>query len=39
MVAQQLTKLGFELADTSPEQFAVFLRDENTKCEGSEPAG
>ena len=30
-VREQLTKMGFEIVANTPEQFAVFLREENIK--------
>jgi tripartite-type tricarboxylate transporter receptor subunit TctC len=30
-VKEQIAKQGFEIVANSPEQFAVFLKEENTK--------
>ena len=30
-VREQLTKMGFEIVANTPEQYAVFLREENVK--------
>ena len=30
-VREQLTKMGFEIVANTPDQYAVFLREENVK--------